>query len=158
MTSPEVTENDVTETGNDSIGSDESVREIMFCAFFFLTGFLLLFFSSETPRGLLGNFWEFPIRILPAEISTNENLGNSTNEMPQSLFYLTNDGSPYRSNESVRTIYFSQSLNPFHSSNQIQTFTFVFPNLKIVIFAPTFIVTRCVYLVEYSGEFIFEQR
>jgi hypothetical protein len=66
------------------------------------SGFLLLFFSSETPRGLLGNFWEFPIRILPAEISTNENLGNSTNEMPQSLFYLTNDGSPYRSNESVR--------------------------------------------------------
>jgi hypothetical protein len=30
-----VTENDVIETGNDSIGSDESVREIMFCAFFF---------------------------------------------------------------------------------------------------------------------------
>jgi hypothetical protein len=36
------------------------------------------FFSSETPRGLLGNVWKFPIRIFPAEISTNE--------MLQSLF------------------------------------------------------------------------
>jgi len=79
MTSPEVTSPEV--TGNDFIGSDVSVRDIIVRAFF-LTGFLPRFFSSETPRGLLGNFWEFPIRILPAEISTNENLGNSTNEMP----------------------------------------------------------------------------
>jgi hypothetical protein len=47
MTSPEVTENDVTETGNDSIGSDENVREIMFCAFFFSPGFCCFFFLRK---------------------------------------------------------------------------------------------------------------
>ena len=104
MTWPEIASPEV--IGNDLIGSDVSVRKIIFRAFF-LTGFLPRFLF-ETPRDLLGNFWKFPIghSILPAEISTNENLGNSTNEMPQSLFQLANHDSPDRSNESVRTIYF----------------------------------------------------
>ena len=78
-----------------------------FSANFFSSGFWRVF-SSETPWVYSENFWEFPIElsILTAEISTNENLGNSTNEMPQSLFQLANHGSPYRSNESIRTIYF----------------------------------------------------
>ena len=77
VASPEVTGNDVAGsciTGNDFIGSDVtgSVREIMFAPFF--SPDFCRVFSSETPRGLLGNFWEFPIgsSILPAEISTNE--------------------------------------------------------------------------------------
>ena len=110
MTSQEMMSLDVTE--NDFIGSDvtESVREII-CRAFFLTGFSRIF-SLETPRGLLENFWEFPIghSILPAfllTISTNEhNLRNSTNEMPQSFFQLANHSFPYRSKESVRTIDF----------------------------------------------------
>ena len=111
VASPEVTGNDVTGsciTGNDFIGSDVtgSVMEIIFCAFF-LTGFFASFFfeiTSESTRKF-GSFpWDIPFS--PAELSTNENLGNSTNEMPQSLFQLAaNHGSPYRFNESVRTIY-----------------------------------------------------
>jgi hypothetical protein len=58
---------------------------------------------------------------------TNEDVGNSTNEMPQSLFQLANHISPYRSNESVLVQFmFYHSLKPFPSSNQIQTLTFVF--------------------------------
>ena len=75
LTSPEA-------TGNDFTGSDVSVREII-SAPFFSPGFCRIF-SSETLRGLLGNFWEFLIEhsVFPAEISTNGNLGNSTSEMP----------------------------------------------------------------------------
>jgi hypothetical protein len=63
---PEVTGPEI--TGNDDTGShrnDFIEREII-CRTFFVTGFLLLF-SSETPRDLLGIFWEFPIghSILP---------------------------------------------------------------------------------------------
>ena len=81
-------------------------------------------FSSEAPRGLIGNFSEFPIgySIFPAEISTNENLGNSTNELPQSLFQLANHISPYRSNESVRTIYawpFVETLSFIQSNSNV---------------------------------------
>ena len=137
--------------GNDGTGSciTVSVRKIIFRAFF-LTMFFPSFFFGNT-SGSNGNFSEFPIgySIFPAEISTNENLGNSTNELPQSLFQLANYISPYRSNESVRTIYAWHSLKPFLSSNQIQTLTFLFSNLEIVIFASAFIVTGRVYLVEY---------
>jgi hypothetical protein len=129
VASPEVTGNDV--IGNDLIGSDVSVRKIIFRAFF-LTGFLRVF-CSETPRGLLGNFWKFPIghSILPAEISTNENLGNSTNEMPQSLFQLANHDSPDRSNESVRTIYFwpfVEALSFVQSNSNVNLCFFQFEN------------------------------
>ena len=105
---------------------------------FFLTGFSQHFFFGSTSG------------------STRRLLGVS--HRPQPPLPLANHGSPYMSNESVRTIYFDHSLNPFLSSNQIQMLTIVFSNLKIGIFAPTFIVTGCVYLEEYSGEFIFEQR
>ena len=99
---------------------------------FFSPGFSRVF-SSETPRGLLENFWEFPIghSILPTEISTNENLGNSTNEMPQSLFQLANHGSPYRSSESVRTIYFLpfvESLSFVQSNSNVKLCFFQFEN------------------------------
>jgi hypothetical protein len=70
-----------------------------------LTGFLPRFYfgnTSGSTQKLLG----VSHSILTREISTNENLGNSTNEMPQSPFQLANHGSPYRSNESIRTIYF----------------------------------------------------
>ena len=52
--------------------SDVSVRENIFRAFFLTVIYRV--FSSETPRSLLGNFWESPIghSIFPAEIS---NLG-----------------------------------------------------------------------------------
>ena len=66
VTGSEVTGSDVTR--NDFIGSDVtgSVREII-SRTFFLTGCSCVL-SSETPRGLLGNIWEFPIghSILPA--------------------------------------------------------------------------------------------
>jgi hypothetical protein len=45
----------------------------------------------------------------------------STNEMPQSLFQLANHSSPYRSNESIRTI----SFWPF-----VEAFSFVQSNKK----------------------------
>ena len=79
MTSPEVASPEV--TGNYFIGRVVSVREIMFAPFF--SPDFCRVFSSETPWGLLRNFWGFPIghSILSAEISTNENLGKSTNEM-----------------------------------------------------------------------------
>ena len=123
----DVTGNDV--TGNDITGSHRkwdvtgSHRKWLyrkgrsgkckgdnFPRLFFSPGFCRVF-SSETPWGLLGNCWEFSIghSIFPAvfkTISTNENLGKSTNEMAWSPFQLANHGSPYRSNESVRTIYF----------------------------------------------------
>ena len=153
MTSPEVVSPEV--PGNDVIGSDQKLHhrkwpEMTYMKWrsgkckgdnspaFFLTGFSQHFFFGSTSG------------------STRRLLGVS--HRPQPPLPLANHGSPYMSNESVRTIYFDHSLNPFLSSNQIQMLTFVFSNLKIGIFAPTFIVTGCVYLEEYSGEFIFEQR
>ena len=76
--------------------------------------FLCLFshriFAAFFLQKHLGIYSEtFGHSIFPAEISTNENLGNSTNEMPQSLFQLANNGSPYRFNESVHTFFFRWS-------------------------------------------------
>jgi hypothetical protein len=111
-------------TGNDVTGSciTVSVRKIIFRAFF--SPCFSRVFSSERLRGLIGNFSEFPIgySIFPPEISTNENLGNSTNELPQSLFQLANYISPYRSNESVRTIYawpFVETLSVVQSNSNV---------------------------------------
>jgi len=100
MTSPQVTGSESLETEvmscNRKLKGDNFPR-------LFLTGFSPRFYfgnTSGSTQKLLG----VSHSILPAEISTNENLGNSTNEMPQSPFQLANHGSPYRSNESVRTI------------------------------------------------------
>jgi hypothetical protein len=108
-------------------------------------------FSSETLRGLIGSFSGFPIghSIFPAEVLTNEFFWNSTNEMPQSLFQLANHISPYRSNDSVRTIYFWPFVEAlsFVQSNSNVNLLF-FSNLKIIIFDSAFIVTGRAYLVE----------
>jgi hypothetical protein len=108
-------------------------------------------FSSEALRGLIGSFSGFPIghSIFPSEVLTNEIFWNSTNEMPQSLFQLANHISPYRSNESVRTIYFWPFVEAlsFVQSNSNVKLCF-FSNLKIIIFDSAIIVTGRVYLVE----------
>jgi hypothetical protein len=65
------------------------------------------------------------------EISTNANLGNSTNEMPQSLSQLANHISPNRSNESVRTIYvwpFVETLSFVQSNSNVNLSFFQFEN------------------------------
>jgi hypothetical protein len=108
-------------------------------------------FSSEALRGLIGSFSGFPIghSIFPAEVLTNEIFWNSTNEMPQSLFQLANHISPYRSNESVRAIYFwpfVEALSFVQSNSNVNLW--FFSNLKIFIFDSAFIVTGRVYLVE----------
>ena len=56
---------------------------------------------------------------------------NSTNEMPQSLFQLANHGSPYRSNECVRTIYFwpfVEALSFVQSNSNVNLCFFQFDN------------------------------
>jgi hypothetical protein len=108
-----------------------SVREIIRPTIF-LTGFSQRFFFeniSGSTRKLLGVSHRHS--IFPAEISTNENLGNSTNEMPQSPFPLANHGSPYMSNESVCTIYFwpfVESLSFVQSNSNVNLCIFQFEN------------------------------
>jgi hypothetical protein len=134
ITSSEVTGNCITGSHQKwLIGSDVrgSVREIIRRAFF-SPGFPSIF-SSEIPRVNSKTFGSFPIghSIFPAYISTNENLGNSTNEMPQSPFPLANHGSPYMSNESVCTIYFwpfVESLSFVQSNSNVNLCIFQFEN------------------------------
>jgi hypothetical protein len=108
-----------------------NVREIIRPAFF-LTGFSQRFFFGN----ISGSTWK-PLGvshrhcIFPALISTNENLGNSTNEMPQSPFPLANHGSPYMSNESIRTIYvwpFVESFSFVQSNSNVNLCIFQFEN------------------------------
>ena len=126
MTSSEVTGSESPEP--EVMNRNGNEREIISHAFL-SPGFYRVF-TSETHRGLLRNFWEFPFHFAQGNIDQWKSW-KSTNEMPQSPFQLANHGSPYRSNESVRTIYFwlfVEALSFVQSNSNVNLCFFQFEN------------------------------